>query len=137
MVHAVCRRFRLRRNAILRFYVDFDCVGSRKVWVVEYAISKASFYRVFVYVFGYELHFAWPAQESVTLNVSLRGRCKESGTLSKSWQAQFSWTLPKCWQACVIRRITFSVAGAGNPHHGSYVLRSKGSIPDRGCIFGT
>ena len=27
------------------------------------------------------------------------------------------------------------VAGAGNPHHGSYVLRSKGSIPERGCIL--
>ena len=29
------------------------------------------------------------------------------------------WTLPKHWQSCVIR----SAAGAGNPHHGCYVLR--------------
>ena len=48
-----------------------------------------------------------------------------------------SWTLPKRWQARVIRRIAFYVAGAGNPHHGSYILRSQGSIPERGCIFGT
>ena len=47
------------------------------------------------------------------------------------------WTLRKRWQACVIRRIAFYVAGAGNSHHGSYVLMSKGSIPEKGCIFGT
>ena len=50
------RRFRLRRNAVLRFYVDFDCAGSHKGWVPEIAISKTSFYRVFVYLFGHELH---------------------------------------------------------------------------------
>ena len=63
-------------------------------------------------------------------NGSLRGRCKESDTLWKSWQAQclivdVAKTLAG---ACVIRRIAFCVAGAGNPHHGCYVLRSKGSI---------
>ena len=47
------------------------------------------------------------------------------------------WILPKRWQACVIRRIAFYVAGTGNSQHGSYVLRSKGSIPEKGCIFGT
>ena len=47
------------------------------------------------------------------------------------------WTLPKRWQACAIRRIAFYVTGAGNPHHGCYVLRSRGSIPEKGCIFGT
>ena len=47
------------------------------------------------------------------------------------------WTLPKRWQACVIRRIAFYVTGAGNAHHGCYFLRSKGSIPEKGCIFGT
>ena len=47
------------------------------------------------------------------------------------------WTLPKRWQACIIRRIAFYVAGAGNPHRGAYVLRSKGSIPEKGCVFGT
>ena len=35
------------------------------------------------------------------------------------------WTLPKRWQACVIGRIAFYVAGAGNPHHGCDVLRSR------------
>ena len=46
------------------------------------------------------------------------------------------WTWPKRWQACVTRRIAFYVAGTGNTHHGSYILRSKGSIPEKGCIFG-
>ena len=39
------------------------------------------------------------------------------------------------------RRVSFEglfyVTGAGNPHHGCYVLRSKGWIPEKGCIFGT
>ena len=30
---------------------------------------------------------------------------------------------------CVIRRIAFHMVGAGDSHHGSCVLRSKGSIP--------
>ena len=47
------------------------------------------------------------------------------------------WTLAKRWQACVIRRIASYATGAGNPHHGCYVLRRKGSIPEKGCIFGT
>ena len=58
-VLALGRWFRLRRNAVLRFYVDFDCAGSHKVWAAEIAISKASFYRACVHVFGHELHFAW------------------------------------------------------------------------------
>ena len=89
------------------------------------------------------------------MNFILHARCKESATYGSqkrefTWQVQrnrthcenrgrrsISWTLPKRWQACVIRRIAFYVAGAGNSHHGSYVLRSKGSIPEMGCIFGT
>ena len=71
--------FRLRRNAILRFYVDFDCAGSHKVCGPQIAISKASFYRVFMYVFGHELHFAWQVQGNLELWKSLRGRRKESG----------------------------------------------------------
>ena len=27
--------------------------------------------------------------------------------------------------------------GAGNSYHGCYDLRSKDSIPEKGCIFGT
>ena len=60
-----------------------------------------------------------------------RTHCENCGRRS------ISWTLPKRWQARVIRRIAFYVAGARNPHHGSYILRSKGSIPERGGIFGT
>ena len=54
-----------------------------------------------------------------------RARCENRGRRS------ISGTLPKRGQACVIRRIAFYVASAGNPHHGSYVLKSKGSIPQR------
>ena len=61
-------------------------------------------------------------------NLSLRGVYKEP--------ASCSWTLPKRWQACVVRRIAFYVASAGNPHHEFYVLKSKGSIPEKGCILG-
>ena len=85
-------------------------------------------------------------------NVVLRDRCRRSDGFGGSkheltWQNRtlfenrgrhnIFWTLPKLWQACVIRRIAFYVAGAGNPDHGCYVLRSKGSIPKKGCIFGT
>ena len=61
-VLALGRRFRLRRNAVLRFYVDFDCAGSHKRCGPRIAISKASFYRVFAYVFGHERQFAWQVQ---------------------------------------------------------------------------
>ena len=140
-VLALTRWFRLRRNAVLRFYVDFDCAGSHKVAVPIFTISKASFYRVFVYVFGHERHFAWQVQgichmwrsETWVYVAGARNRthCENRGRRS------ISWTLPKRWQACVIRRIVFYVAGAGKPHHGSYILRSKGSIPERCCTFGT
>ena len=90
-------------------------------------------------------------------NVVLRDRCRRSDGFGGSkreftWQVpgarnrtlcenrgrrSILWTLPKRWQACVIRRIAFYVTGAGNPHHGCYVLRSKGSIPEKGYIFGT
>ena len=137
-VLALGRWFRLRRNAVLRFYVDFDCAGSHKVAVPIFTISKASFYRVFVHVFAHERHFAWQVQgirhlwrsETSVYVAGARNRthCENRGRRS------VSWTLPKRWQACVIRRIAFYVAGAGNPHHGSYILRSRGSIPERGCI---
>ena len=55
-------------------------------------------------------------------NVILRGRCKESDTCENRGRRSILWTLPKRWQACVIRRIAFHVTGAGNPHHGCYVL---------------
>ena len=58
---------RLRRNAVLRFLVDFDCAGSHRLGIEEIAISKASFYRVFVHVFGHELHCAWQVQGNLQL----------------------------------------------------------------------
>ena len=62
-VLALTRWFRLRRNAVLRFYVDFNCAGSRQVCAPQSAISKALLDRVFVYVFGHhELYFAWQVQ---------------------------------------------------------------------------
>ena len=86
----------------------------------------------------------------------LRDRCRRSDGFG-GWKREFTWQVQgighfvkivagavfcgRCqnvaWQACVIRRIAFYVTGAGNPHHGCYVLRSKGSIPEKGCIFGT
>ena len=85
------------------------------------------------------------------MNFILHGRCKESVTCGGqkrefTWQVQGIGHIVKivagavfrgCWQACVVRGIAFYVAGAGNPHHGSYILRSQGSIPEKGCIFGT
>ena len=71
-------------------------------------------------------------------NVSLRGRCKESDTLWKSWQAQYFVDMAKTLAGVCHSKdcIAFYVAGTGNTHHGSYILRSKGSIPEKGCIFG-
>ena len=57
-VLALIRGFPLRRNAVLRFHVDFDGAGSHKVAVSKFAILKGSFYRVSVHVFGDEVHFA-------------------------------------------------------------------------------
>ena len=64
-------------------------ISTAQVCGAEIAISKASFYRVFVYVFRHERHFAWQVQgirqRNPSLmevrNVSLRGRRKESDTL--------------------------------------------------------
>ena len=67
-------------------------------------------------------------------NVSLRGRCKESDTVWKSWQAQYFADVAKPLAGV---RHSIYVTGAGNPHHGCYVLRSEGSIPEKGCFFGT
>ena len=87
-----------------------------------------SFYRVSVHV--------------LRQNVVLRDRCRRSDGFGGSkrestwqWQAQgigdfvkivagavILRTLPKRLQACVIRRMAFYVAGAGNPHHGCYMF---------------
>ena len=58
-----------------------------------------------------------------------RTHCENRG------RRNISWTLPKYWQKRIIRRIAFYMAGARNSHHGSYILRSKGSIPERGYIL--
>ena len=70
----------------------------------------------------------------------LRGRRKEFDTLEPR-KGHFTWQVQgigdfanfvagavfcgrcKRWQACVIRRIAFRVAGAANPHHGCDILR--------------
>ena len=78
--------FHLRRNSLLRFYfyVDFDCAGSHKVCVMDFSISKGSFYRV-SYTFS-DINFICmaaarnPSRVEVR-NMSLRGRCKESGAV--------------------------------------------------------
>ena len=92
-------------------------------------------------LFGAKRGFTWQVQEIgwfwrmeawvYVAGARNRTLCENRGRCS------ILWTLPKRWQACVIRRIAFYVTGAGNPHHGCYVLRSKGSIPEKGCIFGT
>ena len=136
-VLALTRWFRLRRNAILRFYVDFDCAGSRKGCVWEIAISKHRFTgcsctKSFCMAGAKGIRRIWKSETWVYLaGARNRARCENRGGRS------ISWTLPKRWQPCVIRRIAFYVAGAGNPHHGSYVLRPKGSIPGTwawGCL---
>ena len=80
-----------------------------------------------VLVFGHEVHFAWQAQGIRHIGASKRSfyvagarnrrLCKFRG------RRNVLWTLQKRWQACVIRRTAFHVAGAGNPHHGCDILR--------------
>ena len=80
-----------------------------------------------VLVFGPEVNFAWQAQGIRHIGASKRSfyvagarnrrLCKFRGRHS------VLWTLQKRWQACVIRRTAFHVAGAGNPHHGCDILR--------------
>ena len=70
-----------------------------------------------VLVFGHEVHFAWQAQGIRHIGASERSfyvagarnrsLCKFRGRRS------VLWTLQKRWQACVIRRTAFRVAGAG------------------------
>ena len=86
-------------------------------------------------LFGAKRGFTWQVQETgwfwrmeawvYVAGARNRTLCENRGRCS------ILWTLPKRWQACVIRRIAFYVTGAGNPHHGCYVLRSKGSIPEK------
>ena len=84
------------------------------------------------------------------MNFMLHGRCKESVTCG-SQKREFTWQVQGIGHVVKIRgrcqnvgtRASFEglrfmwQARAGNPHQGPYVLRSKGSIPEKGCIFGT
>ena len=78
--------------------------------------------------------FCMAGAESVNVeirNLSFRGMVQGIGHFVKmvaGARRSVSWTLPKRWQACVIRGIVFYMAGAVNPHHGCYVWRSKGSL---------
>ena len=104
-----------------------------------WARDFGSFYRVSV-------HF-------LKQNVVLRDRCRRSDGFGGSkreftWQVQGIGHIVKIVAGAVFCghgqnvgrrvsfRIAFYVAGTGNTHHGSYILRSKGSIPEKGCIFG-
>ena len=125
----------------------FDCAGSHRVPFVTTVCSRspvAGFWVVLPGVrvlFGAKRGFTWQVQEIgwfwrmetwvYVAGARNRTRCENRGRRS------ILWTLPKRWQACVIRRIAFYVTGAGNPHHWCYVLRSKGSIPEKGYIFET
>ena len=67
---------------------------------------------------GLKREFAWQAQGighlvKIVAGAVFCGRCQNFGRR-------------------VIRSIAFYVAGAGNSHHGSYVLKSKASIPENG-----
>ena len=124
----------------------FDCAGSHRVpcaTTVSHGMVAAGFWVVLPGVralFEAKRSFTWQVQEIGWLwrietwvyvaGARNRTHCENRGRRS------ILWTWPKRWQACVIRRIAFYVAGTGNTHHGSYILRSKGSIPEKGCIFG-
>ena len=87
------------------------------------------------------------------MNFISHGRCKESVTCGGqkrefTWQAQGIRHIVKIVAGAVFRgrcqnvgrRVSFEglrFTWRGNPHHGSYILRPKGSIRERGCIFGT
>ena len=75
-VFALCRWFRLGRNAVLRFYVRYDCAGSYKVCGPQSAISKASFYRVSIYACGHELQN--PSYAEMSLRMLSRDQCSIS-----------------------------------------------------------
>ena len=108
-------------------HVHFDCAGSHKVVAAPFALPGQSSRAGAVLVFGHEVHFAWQAQGIRHSGASKRSfyvagarnrrLCKFRGRRS------VLWTLQKRWQACVIRRIAFHVAGAGDPHHGCDILR--------------
>ena len=124
----------------------FDCAGSHRVpfaSTVSHGMVAAGFWVVLpgaCALFEAKRGFTWQVQkigwfwrvETWFYVAGARNRtlCENRGRCS------ILWTLPKRRQACVIRRIAFYVTGAGNPHHGCYVSRSKGSIPEKGCIFG-
>ena len=122
----------------------FDCAGSHRVPFASTVCGSAGFWVVLPGVcvrLEAKRGFTWQVQEIgwfwrvetwfYVAGVRNRTLCENRGRRS-IW-----WRLPKRWQACVIRRIVFYVTSAGNPHHGCYVLRSKGWIPEKGCIFGT
>ena len=125
----------------------FDCAGSHRVPFASTVCGRSARARFWVVLPGVCVRleakrgFTWQVQEIgwfwrvetwfYVAGVRNRTLCENRG------RRNIWWRLPKRWQACVVRRIAFYVTGARNPHHGCYVLRSKGSIPEKGCIFGT
>ena len=75
-VLAVTWWFRLRRNAVLRFYVDFDCAGSRNVGVPNSQFRRHRFT-------GCSCTFS-------DMNFILHGRCKEAFTCGGQ-KREFTW----------------------------------------------
>ena len=56
------------------------------------------------------------------------GRCQGSDTCQRLWQPQCFMDSPHRWHARVVGKIVFHVVRAIHPHHGCYVLKSKGLI---------
>ena len=110
-VLSVTRWFRLRRNAVLRFYVFLQKHRFTGCSCILHGRCKES-----VACGGQKREFTWHAGARNRACFEIRGR------------RSIVWTVPKRWQACVIQRIAFSVTGAGNLHH---------RLPDKICIFGT
>ena len=89
------------------------------------------------------------------MNVILHGRCKESVTYGGqkrefTWQVQGIGHIVKIVASATFRGrcqnvgrrvsfegLRFTWQAQGIRTMDSYILRSKGSIPERGCIFGT
>ena len=84
------------------------------------------------------------------MNVILHGRCKESVTCGGqkrefAWQVQGIGPVAKIVAGAVFcgrcqnvgKRVSFEGLRFTWQAQGSYILRSEGSIPERGCIFET
>ena len=88
---ALRRWFHLRRNAVSRFYVAFDCAGSLKVCISEIAIN-----------------FEGIVLPGSDMNFTLHGRCEEIFSIFSCEGQKREFT----WQVRGIGQIVKIVAGA-------------------------